>query len=513
MSLFGWKTLPRRLRAQASIPLLLLLLAQATGFALQAERTGFLTGHHGYLSSHGMALAANLSPAHHFLLFNAMSRNEDGSAHYDAYNRFPLGAFAAIKLITLPAGGRLGAQLLLARLLMVCFFAAAGCLAYRSAVRLTGNRWTALATSLLAFSSYYCLHYSDMVFNDVPALFGMMLVFHGMVVFLQEGRFRQLAVKSCVALFLGWQALALLLPFTALGYVRELRATRSLRSAAHSRFFLLGVVSVALGGVLLGGILLGEHLALRTPLGELPTYRMMLWRLGLGDAESYDPFAQSLSWPAFLQNQAYRLGRMSVPDILVHYKDAPGLFTIVGTLIFVAAVVAALLSRRKLLLGSLILSMPCWALPMRHFVAFHDFQCMFYVGVTLTFFGLLARLAARMSRSASIGLGIAAFLLFSLSSLHLAVIKVSGTGTEERERVADFQRIIDRVGRGHTVFVDGDYHTLGGAQHAVGFYLAGNYIQTLEQGAEFVLSGRRDPRRPLLTPENTRVFLSQGPGR
>ena len=48
-------------------------------------------------------------------------------------------------------------------------------------------------------------------------LFGVMLTFHGMVVFVQEGRFRQLLVKTCVALLIGWHVYAFLLPFIALG--------------------------------------------------------------------------------------------------------------------------------------------------------------------------------------------------------------------------------------------------------------------------------------------------------
>ena len=56
-----------------------------------------------------------------------------------------------------------------------------------------------------------------MVWNDVPSLCGVMLTFHGMVVFAQDGRFRQLLVKTCAALLLGWQVLALLLPIVILG--------------------------------------------------------------------------------------------------------------------------------------------------------------------------------------------------------------------------------------------------------------------------------------------------------
>ena len=62
--------------------------------------------------------------------------------------------------------------------------------------------------------------------------FGAALVFHGMVVFVQEGRFRQLLAKTCAALFLGWRVYALILPFIALGLGGE--AIALLRAAVSS---------------------------------------------------------------------------------------------------------------------------------------------------------------------------------------------------------------------------------------------------------------------------------------
>jgi hypothetical protein len=75
---------------------------------------------------------------------------------------------------------------------------------------------------------------------------------------------------------------------------------------------------------------------------------------------------------------------------------------------------------------------------------------------------------------------------------------------------ADFQRIADRVGKGKTIFVDGNYFTIGGATHAVGFYLAGNYFSTTPKNADFVLSEQKSKKLELLTLENARVFLYRG---
>ena len=71
---------------------------------------------------------------------------------------------------------------------MLLFFIAAAVLAYLSLCRLASNRWIALTATLLAFSSYYLLYYNDMTANEgMPDLFAVMLTFHGMIIFVQEG--------------------------------------------------------------------------------------------------------------------------------------------------------------------------------------------------------------------------------------------------------------------------------------------------------------------------------------
>ena len=105
---------------------------------------------------------------------------------------------------------------------MLSCFAATAVLAYYALCRLVSNRWVALAATLLSFSSTYYLYYNDMISTEVTSLFGALLTFHGMVVFVQKRRFRQLIFKTCIALLLGWHVYFLLLPFTVLGFAGDL---------------------------------------------------------------------------------------------------------------------------------------------------------------------------------------------------------------------------------------------------------------------------------------------------
>ena len=134
-----------------------------------------------------LAVAANLSPKHDFLLFYYRTADKDGTPSYVPYNRFPLGGYALIKLAILPFDNDLSAQIHAARVMFLLFFAASAVLAYLSLRRLTANRWIALTASLLAFSSYYLLYYNDMTATENGlSLFGVLLTFHGMVLFVQQ---------------------------------------------------------------------------------------------------------------------------------------------------------------------------------------------------------------------------------------------------------------------------------------------------------------------------------------
>ena len=282
-----------------ALPLLLLLAALSTVFLFGNDRGQFYRP--GEISANHLSVAANLSSEHNFLLFYNQTLDKDGTPSYVPYNRFPIGGYALIKLTILPFGNDFSAQIYAARMVFLLFFAASAALAYLSFCRLTTDRWIALTATLLAFSSYYLLYYNDMIATENGlSLFGVLLTFHGMVLFVQEGRFRQLLIKACAALLLGWHVYALLLPFIVLGLLRELNRARRLSAPPSlagqiqgcaaallsSRHLTLGVVTLLFGLAVLSFNLGNEYRALAgaVPLTELPTVKSMTYRFGADDA-------------------------------------------------------------------------------------------------------------------------------------------------------------------------------------------------------------------------------------
>ena len=234
---------PRLADWRGWVPTGVLLAALASLFALGGDRGYFYregtlhdVGIHTLFTAETLGIAENLSPEHDFRLARRVWIDDGGGFRYALYSRFPVGGYALVKLAIMPFGNDLAAKLAAARALSMLMVCGAALFAYLAVARIAGSRWVALAAALLAFSGLYVLYYADSVFKEnVLESLGLALAFHGMVVFVQEGRFRQLLVKVCLALLVGWRVYAMLMPFIALGLGGEARARRSFLTGRRER--------------------------------------------------------------------------------------------------------------------------------------------------------------------------------------------------------------------------------------------------------------------------------------
>ena len=534
------------IQSRAWLPPAILLLALSSAFLFgSGERSYFYRdGIHNWHSAKHLAIAENLSVERYFLMFYNQTLDADGKPAYEPYNRFPIGGYALIKLATLPFGESLSAKIYAARTLMLLCFASAAALAYLSLRRLASSRWIALTAALLAFSSAYCLYYSDIIQTEAMIdLFAIMLVFHGMAVFEQEGRFRQLLAKTCMALLLGWHAYALLLPFIVFGLTRELIKTRSsistsplsalcqLKRAAlsllRSRYLALGAVALIFGISVLTFNFTNEYFALNreTSLTELPSFKSMTKRTGAHPRLAIG-HADYLSWPAFPERQFYRIGVMSLPyafspSFVEYSTDAPHrLLVMLGIVVSGASLIGLLFVRRyKILMASLAVSGFCWGFQMRYATAFpwHNFEALFYIGVTLTLFSLVLLFLRRLSGERLIvALSVAALLVFALSVLRMSQLNNANQAPELREStIADSEIIRDMTRNGSAIFVQKSSGT-GFERKRIrifSYYLTGrvilyeNEILPSAISPDFIVTSERLDGLASLTPQNRMIFL------
>ena len=549
-----------------ALPLLLLLLALSTVFLFSNDRGHFYRpGHDRYVTTQTLAVVRNLSPDHNFLGFLRQTLDAAGAPTYQVYNRFPISSYLLIKLAIIPFGDDLSAQLYAARLLMLLFFTATAVLAYLSLTRLmtqrwlhlrdqifshpmalslarlTTHRWLALTATLLAFSSPYCLYYNDMVATDVgPDLFGVFLVFHGMVLFVQEGRFRQLLGKTCLALLLGWHVYALLLPFVVLGLagalVKAVRGgegykfwehlARAPASLLRSRYLVLGVVALLFGTAVLSVNFANEYVALHQAQGltDLPVFQAIQQRTG--QLETFNTqYAKQVAWPFFLRSQFHRIAGMFLPYSLTgevdhgpYLGDPIRIPVYLGIVLVCTCLIGLAFLRHRILWATLVLSGFCWGLAIRHSTAFHDFESLFYIGLPLLLFSLVLLCIHRLSGrrlSVVVGLSVAALVVFVLSTFQMGARVGHTAEAAERQKnvMADFA-VIRKITAGKVVRVPQkaffEFNPC-----SIHYYLTGSIIlfSTDESNsADFLIRCHRHESAALLTPENKKVFLYRSDG-
>ena len=483
----------------------LLLLALASVFVFGHDRSqSYRANTHG-TTLPTLTLAANLSAEHRFLLFEQQKRGPGGETQFVTYARFPIGSYALVGLAILPFGDDFPRAFRAARLAMLACFAAAAALAWLALARLIGDRRIALAATLLAFSSYYLLYYNDMVSAETSTnVLGVMLVFHGMAVFAQEGRFRQLLAKTAVAIFLGWHVAGLIAPFVLIGLGGELlRARRggsgvraALAAAARSRHVVYGAISVLLCALALGFNLGNEYLALGggTPPHELPTFHSLLGRSG-ADAAHGD--VSGMDWWTFLRGGLGGVGGMAIPfaaadllglDLAQRQVWPPDPWLAVPGAAALAACAAGLrFLPQRALFAALLAAGWVWALMFRGNI-WHEWETMFHLGVPLVFWTLallgLRRLSGRNEGRALPAAALAAAAVFVLSAAAMGRL---GHGAEaaafQSEATADF-RAMRPFATGRTVLFDPVTRAGAPTLKHVRYWLHGSYLEPDEVGSE-----------------------------
>ena len=521
--------------ARERLPFLLLLIA------LAAMAFSWITGgrfdeiRHS-LDSQTLTLASNLSPEHRFLMFFRQYTGVDGELIYDVYNRFPIGTFLLIKAVTAPFGDSASAQIFAARLLTAAFFSGAAAFAYLGLRRLTNQPWIALAATLLAFSSYYALFYGDMISSEVSGLFGMMLTFHGMTVFAQGGRFRQLLIKALASILLGWIVMALLLPFTALGVAsaifRAMREKPSSPLAAKARaafaalvssgYLRLGAAALLFCALVMSLNIANEYIALggEVPLPDLPSVQSMLQRTTIDGAVLAD--VPGAAWPPFIELQIERVGGLSLSYFILPALGHDGydggvrdLGFWVGVVASAAGLIGLAFARHKILMAALLLAGWAWALAAPGSSAPHEFESLYHIGVPLAVFSIFLTAINRRIRWKALGAlaGVAALIIFGISLFQFTRFANFEFENPSQTAAKSDLDAIRKITQGSSVCV-GPMQIYFGVFRALNYYLAGSVVNfddicSFGSGSvdPFIVEPAYAENDALLTPGNRVAFL------
>ena len=519
----------------------LLAIALSSVFIFGNDRGRFYKAdrYNRWFSSQSLTIAANLSPEHNFLMFNHQTLDDESTPAYLPYNRYPIGSYILTRLAILPFQNNsdFSVQIYAARILTLSLFSATVVLAYLALARITSSRWSALAAVMLAFSSFYVLNFNDMVGAVVPWLFGVMLVFHGMAIFVQEGRFRQLLVKTCIALLLGWHVYALLLVFIVLGIANELIRNRSASPSPRvyrlkrlavtilkSRYLMLGMVALIFGASLLTFNLTNEYLALNreTPLAELPSSQSILDRTRIVTIDDSDHWLDA-GLKRFLRRQLYRVGAMSIPYYLPGYENEippeqsygyNRRLIVLGGVVFIASLAGLLFTRHKLLMATLILFGVAWGVIMANHIMINPYESLFLIGIPLALFSVCIDKLFRYRLIPVVAL--AATVVFVVSAQQISHVGHDAEQAKHQAELFEDFEAVRQIAKDEIIYMnikDADLWQLSGAVRFLPhFFLAGNivlfwYQQDLRHLADLVLESKLRSENGLLTPHNKHVFM------
>ncbi len=493
--------------------LILFIIVGSIVFISQNNNISFQTGHHGFLSSHGMAISKNISFEHNLLMFNYMSI-EDNKIYYKAYNRFPITIFLIIKLAISIFPNDLAVEILIARYIILIFYLASIIITYKTLNILINSRILSFSVTLLVFSSYYLQYYNDMIFNDYPALFGLLLTFNGIVVYNKDrDRYKQLLIKSIIAVLLGWQVYSLLFTYAFYCFIKNFILDKKvnrvyIKRLVFNNYTKLLFCTIIVGFLILLFQILNEVNVTKNDLLKTPTIVSMQNRLGLNKKFEYK-YYKYINHKQTLKIQTSRVIGMVSP----FYKNKlfSKIYVIIISIIFIYSLLKYGKQYYQLfeLLLLLVIAGILWGFGMNNFTNFHEFQAIYYIGIPIIIYSSIAILIKELFSSHMslylLSISLVVFLIntFIYNSIKNTMALKSNIYTYDMQNNNYYIRQLSKI------CFDGNITKLCGGYHGCEFYLSGNYLEIDKNSScDFLISKNRKYKDAiLLTPNNKKLFL------
>ncbi len=293
---------------------------------------------------------------------------------------------------------------------------------------------------------------------------------------------------------MGWQPYAVFLSWfvvEAIHFIWVQKLTVSSLKTLFARPASISLITAILWGLMILSFqILNEWQLFDGPFLDIPTIYSIRLRFGLVSLEAFAGITHFLVWENFFQEQALRIVKMFIPFTTLLTLDLSQInLGLTLGFIGVALLLFFMATRRRLSFTTTTFMIFTssgffWSLPMKYFVAFHDFQAIFYIGLTLISFAML--LSFIKSKALAVSLAGAACLLFILSvrSMNIQKDEISQTVNPITH---DFQAIYEQLPKGSRVFLEGEHHPPTIGFHAFNFLLINTYRVPLEK-AEYIIS-------------------------
>ncbi|HET7009782.1 MAG TPA: hypothetical protein VFI11_03315, partial [Anaerolineales bacterium] len=353
-------------------------------------------GHHGWVSSHTLAIIAHATPENGFVGYALATSDENGERDYDYFDRYPV-FFSAGMHAVLSWKPRLSTQVFLAKQMMNAVFVLTVVVAYLLLRKISGQTLASMVAAVLGVSSRYLLFYKDMVHYDQPALLGMLLLTLAIAVHKVDSKKWPVyaATLTAVSLGRGYASISVLLVWLGLEALRILRERGMSFAAKFSGVWKLDAFRALLLGTGWAALNLLYNIQVEAarrgiPLGETSIVQSAVNRLALNQ-DFNQSYLQLLNWRYFIADELVRLVRWSFP--IWGYEGSVALSAVI--LVLMLAVIVwfgrSLDAPRRMVLTVLVVSGAVWLAAMRNLSAFHDYTAMYFLGIPLALYLAVTR--------------------------------------------------------------------------------------------------------------------------
>jgi hypothetical protein len=464
-------------------------------------------GHHGWVSSHTLAIISHAALANRFVGYATASLNASGNVDYDYFDRYPV-FFSVAMHYLLALTPRLSTQIYFAKQIMNAIFMTTMLAAYLLLFMVCRRKLVALTASIISMASGYLLFYKDMIHYDQPALLGMLLLLLAIALAKLHGS-RWIvypAAIAAVSMGRGYASFSVLVIWLVVDAVRLLRQRPQPVRARLSGLLRMDAFRASLLGASWGALCLAYNVAVEASIRGIQLQQTSIIQSALNRLALNPTFDASyptvLNLRQFMADQLIRIIRWSFPLWNYHAPVIINLAILAIMLGVIARYWLRLDPARQDVLVILVFSGMLWLVAMRNLSAFHDYTAMYYLGLALAFY-LAALSQLRWPKGLEIGLLAAAIGMFAFRNLAIQDLHQK-IGQPYNSYTYDMMTIASKLPPGNPTihWID----SVPYAPYAAGFYLPSALDAPLDQ-AEYVIAHRDGYRAENLTRQNGILFL------
>ncbi len=491
-----------------SLTVFFFTLAIVFTFGFQNRSVGWEESHHGWVSSHGLAIIRKATVENYFVGHARTYIDEQNLIEYDYFDRYPFFFSAGFNLVLSIKEG-LSTKVYIAKQVMNLIYLGTMGVAFFFLKRFVVSP-AALAVTLLTFANPRLLYYKDMVHYDQPALFGFLFLVLAILIYKWDGVKWPLYVVALLAVSLGrgYASIAIIFLWLSIESLHILKKSNTsylgkIQLILKHDALKIAVIAVTWVTILLTYNLVIEAKVRNVLIQETSIFASAQDRLSLNESfnEKHDHI---LNWSYFSRTQINRVIRWSFPLDFTFLEDWVAIMIFSFLTLLIVVFIKKSPRERKIPLILMAFSGFVWLFPMRNMAAPHDYTSMFYVGFPLVMY--LSVFAYLKPGSETIRyILVMSFLIFAsnLSSTR-TIHNMQAKNDSVNEYTYDFMEIIKHLeGSGNKIHWAS---SVKNSPYAPGFYLPTQYIAPIEI-ADYIVSRDREFDAKLLTPQNTRIYL------